>query len=281
MFCCVYLWLSFPVEQRLVLQILCWTAQVWGNTKEKAFLNEGTGDFWMTGHALTNRRWISSPIENKTHWATSCSTACSLQYLTLCRTIREVQYRHTYIMHPHTPLSPFTWWVICHSASIQILHGIKIHLKKNWSCTPWLSCFLSAWRKGPAVGHDCTTTLTQLIWSLIKKKVRCFHEQLTKLIHVPCILPRRRIQMLSQDNNNSLTLASHIHNIPLPQHDTSTDIKTNGESSRWHQWNAMFCSYAAVWSFRNMPQVTKTSSATFEGQGFTQHSCLSVALGRL
>lgn len=32
--------------------------------------------------------------------------------------------------------------------------------------------------------------------------------------------------------------ASHIHNIPLPQHDASIEIKTKTESSRWHQWNA-------------------------------------------
>lgn len=107
-------------------------------------------------------------------------------------------------MRAHTLLSQFRWWVICHSASIQILHCKK--KKKNWSCTPWLSCFLTAWRKGPAVGHDCTTTLTQLIWNLIKL---VFHKQLTLLIHVPCILPRRYIQMLSRDNNNSLKPSSH------------------------------------------------------------------------
>lgn len=108
-------------------------------------------------------------------------------------------------MRAHIPLSQFTWWVICHSASVQILHGEKINKKlvmhtltflfpvslaERASCGSWL--------------HNHTNTT-----HLEPNKVRCFHKKLTLLIHVPCILPRRRIQMLSQDNNNSLKPSSH------------------------------------------------------------------------
>lgn len=201
--------------------------------KERRFLNEGAGDFWMTGRALTNRRWISlSTIENKTHWATSCSTACYIVQNNKGSTVWS--HNHTNIdQTPHMVgdlpqrlslyLAQQKWRekkkkLVMHTPTFLF----PVSLVERASCGSWLH------------NHSNTTHLEP-------NKVRVFHQQLrlnsctthfAKTTH-PNVIPGQQ-----QLTNTLITWhemwASHIHNIPLPQQDTGIGIKKNAKGFRRH-----------------------------------------------
>lgn len=174
-----------------------------------------------------------------THWEQNTLSHFlfySLQtvYLTSCRTIREVQYGHTFIC-VHTLCSANSdggWFTTvpqsrsCTAKKINkklVMHTLTFlfpdSLAERTSCGSWLH------------NHANTTHLepNQVSLSQTTHTLNSCTMHFAKTIH-PNVIPGQQ-QLTNTLITSHEMWASHIHNIPLPQHDASVEIKTKTESS--------------------------------------------------